>query len=168
MNCPRCKTTQLREITYEGVKIDTCENCQGEWLDAGELKSINDAREVKFSPQEIELVDGIDSSASIKEGELAQDLLCPHCNVEMRQFNYASTSGIVIDKCPTCQGHWLDKSELENIQILVEEWETKLAGDLDTYGPLVDSIKQKRDDLDKEGPSRSSYINALVNKIISW
>ena len=28
---------ELSEIDYEGVKIDKCFNCDGVWLDAGEL-----------------------------------------------------------------------------------------------------------------------------------
>lgn len=36
MRCPKCGM-ELSEIDYEGVKIDKCFNCDGVWLDAGEL-----------------------------------------------------------------------------------------------------------------------------------
>ncbi len=40
MYCPKCGTT-LSEIDFKGIKIDKCSHCDGVWLDAGELESIN-------------------------------------------------------------------------------------------------------------------------------
>ena len=39
MHCPKCGQ-QLAEIDYKGVKLDRCMNCQGVWLDAGELEQV--------------------------------------------------------------------------------------------------------------------------------
>ena len=39
MSCPRCDGT-LREIQFEGVMIDTCDDCGGVWLDSGELETL--------------------------------------------------------------------------------------------------------------------------------
>ena len=36
MRCPKCGM-ELSEIDYQKVKIDKCFNCDGVWLDAGEL-----------------------------------------------------------------------------------------------------------------------------------
>ena len=36
MKCPRCSGS-LKESNFEGVMIDTCENCSGVWLDPGEF-----------------------------------------------------------------------------------------------------------------------------------
>jgi hypothetical protein len=36
MKCPRC-TGNLKESNFEGVMIDTCDNCSGVWLDPGEF-----------------------------------------------------------------------------------------------------------------------------------
>ena len=36
MNCPLC-TSSLKTIHYEGIEIETCGSCEGEWLDADEL-----------------------------------------------------------------------------------------------------------------------------------
>ena len=35
-------------------------------------------------------------------------LLCPRCNVELDPITY---KGVTIDKCPKCEGVWLDKGE---------------------------------------------------------
>jgi len=39
MSCPRCDGS-LSENQFEGVMIDTCENCGGIWLDSGELEQL--------------------------------------------------------------------------------------------------------------------------------
>lgn len=39
MQCPRCDGL-LKENTFEGVVIDTCEKCAGIWLDSGELEQL--------------------------------------------------------------------------------------------------------------------------------
>lgn len=40
MHCPKCGM-ELIEIDYKGIKIDKCSECDGIWLDAGELESIS-------------------------------------------------------------------------------------------------------------------------------
>lgn len=39
MRCPKCGM-ELQAITYEGIEIDRCFNCNGTWLDEGELEKI--------------------------------------------------------------------------------------------------------------------------------
>jgi len=39
MHCPKCGM-KLQEIDYKGIRIDKCFNCNGIWLDAGEMESI--------------------------------------------------------------------------------------------------------------------------------
>ena len=40
MKCPKCGM-ELVEINYKNIKIDRCSECEGVWLDAGELESIS-------------------------------------------------------------------------------------------------------------------------------
>ncbi|MDH5716904.1 MAG: zf-TFIIB domain-containing protein [Spirochaetia bacterium] len=35
MTCPKCKAA-LNPITYKGITIDKCPQCEGVWLDKGE------------------------------------------------------------------------------------------------------------------------------------
>jgi hypothetical protein len=44
MQCPKCGM-QLVEIDYRGIKIDRCSECEGLWLDKGELAAITDLGE---------------------------------------------------------------------------------------------------------------------------
>lgn len=39
MQCPKCGM-ELIEIDYKGIKIDECSECEGIWLDAGELDAV--------------------------------------------------------------------------------------------------------------------------------
>jgi hypothetical protein len=40
MRCPKCGM-ELIEIDYKGIKVDKCSECEGIWLDAGELESLS-------------------------------------------------------------------------------------------------------------------------------
>jgi uncharacterized protein with PIN domain len=40
MRCPKCGM-ELIEIDYKGIKIDRCSECEGIWLDAGELETVS-------------------------------------------------------------------------------------------------------------------------------
>ncbi len=40
MRCPKCGM-ELIEVDYKGMKIDKCSECEGIWLDAGELEGVS-------------------------------------------------------------------------------------------------------------------------------
>jgi hypothetical protein len=40
MRCPKCGM-ELIEIDYKNIKVDECSECEGIWLDAGELESVS-------------------------------------------------------------------------------------------------------------------------------
>ena len=44
MKCPRCGG-DLKEVEHHQVKVDRCDDCQGVWLDAGELELVEHAHE---------------------------------------------------------------------------------------------------------------------------
>ncbi len=39
MKCPKCGM-QLIEVEYKNIKVDKCSECDGVWLDAGEMEQI--------------------------------------------------------------------------------------------------------------------------------
>lgn len=39
MRCPKCGM-ELIEIDYKAIKVDKCSECEGIWLDAGELEAM--------------------------------------------------------------------------------------------------------------------------------
>ncbi|MBA4349207.1 MAG: hypothetical protein C0415_04370 [Thermodesulfovibrio sp.] len=40
MRCPKCGM-ELIEIDYKNIKVDECSECEGIWLDAGELETVS-------------------------------------------------------------------------------------------------------------------------------
>lgn len=40
MRCPKCGM-ELIEIDYKEIKVDKCSECEGIWLDAGELEAVS-------------------------------------------------------------------------------------------------------------------------------
>lgn len=40
MRCPKCGM-ELIEIDYRNIKVDKCSECEGIWLDSGELAAIS-------------------------------------------------------------------------------------------------------------------------------
>ena len=40
MKCPKCGM-ELLEIDYKSIKVDKCSECEGIWLDAGELEMVS-------------------------------------------------------------------------------------------------------------------------------
>jgi len=149
MNCPRCKT-DLKNIVYEGVNIDTCESCEGEWLDAGEISDIIKAKEVVFSSDAIEKVEGVKKSIEVLESEPNDRLMCPKCSIPMKRLNYSYSTGVIIDRCSTCSGIWLDKDELEHVQIIMEETEKKLPELKEKFSSVLDEVKKNAEENKKQ------------------
>jgi hypothetical protein len=40
MKCPKCGM-KLIALDYKGIEVDKCSECEGIWLDAGELESVS-------------------------------------------------------------------------------------------------------------------------------
>ncbi len=158
----------MRTIDYEGAKIETCTRCAGEWLDAGELKHLVQTVEESFSKDIADSLDAVNENIFSIDESVNNLLSCPKCsNVELNRFNYASSSGIALDKCPECDGIWLDKDELENVQVLVEEWKSKLEEDVKTFGPVVAKIRKEAEERERNAfqLSRFGFVNAVLRRI---
>ncbi|MBM3883956.1 MAG: hypothetical protein FJ387_30340 [Verrucomicrobia bacterium] len=143
LKCPRC-STGLETVLYEGVEIETCPGCGGEWLDAGELRQIVQHIEAKFSREELGQLDALHKNVFQITSAPDQNLSCPKCpEQKLSAYNYASSSGIILDKCPGCGGVWLDRNELEAVQVLVEEWNRHLDSDVTRYGSVAELARQR-------------------------
>lgn len=174
MQCLRCDGN-LETERYEGISIDTCPRCGGQWLDAGELKSIVDIREERFSEEEksgLKLLQREFHPDSMKSEDTLQ---CPMGHGDMTKFRYGGTSPVVVDRCPECEGMWLDDGELEQVQILVESWEKELASDLEQWGPRLDEIRAVKErqysapgQLFGNRPRRYSLVHALSRGILDF
>ena len=110
MDCPRC-TLPLRKIDlgeYKGeyaVVVDTCPQCQGTWLDRGEL-DLRDESTWTDAEAVITQTGLVDHSA----------LICPRCTVPLSPITLKEQPDLMLDRCPDCSGFWLDKGEVEQVQ----------------------------------------------------
>lgn len=60
---------------------------------------------------------------------------CPRCNIELKVEDYR---GIEVDRCPTCQGMWLDYGELDQLEDIALD-EDDIKGTL-IYSPLKGTL----------------------------
>lgn len=165
MKCPKCDR-RLDTIEYEGIQIETCGNCQGEWLDDGELKHVVQAREVRFDEQERRAIAAATGITGIKVDSVDRDLVCPKCGGLTDAINYGGDTGIIIDRCTLCHGIWLDGGELEHIQMLVEGWEDGLGDDLAKHGAHMRQVAADVDERDDVRVSRFGFINVIINGVL--
>lgn len=165
MNCPNCSET-LRTIQYEGIEIETCDSCGGEWLDDEELKKIVKVREVRFDPEERKAIAQSATIVGVEVDLADRDLPCPKCGGQTDAINYGGDTGILIDRCTSCKGIWLDAGELEKIQMLVEGWDDQLPDDMKKYGPKLRKIEADMDERDDVRVSRRfGFVNSIINGI---
>jgi Zn-finger nucleic acid-binding protein len=157
----------LQTINYEGLSIETCSKCHGEWLDDAELGKIVRIREVKFDPDERRAIAESTTITGVVLEDVDRALKCPKCSGTTNAVNYGGNTGIIIDRCTTCRGIWLDGLELEKIQMVVEGWDDALPEDLKKYGPKLRDIAAKLDEADDVHVSRLPLIGEFMNSAIN-
>jgi hypothetical protein len=152
-------------MEYDEVEIQSCPGCKGEWLEAGELEKIVEHHDEVFTPEEIASLDAANQEILTNESDDHDELNCPSCDgAQMEHFNYSDTSGIILHKCPECDGIWADKDELQKIEEVVDGWKACLNKDLQTYGPVLRKVEaQEKDELDRSvSISRFGFVNAVL------
>lgn len=107
MKCPAC-AAPLLSMFYEGVRVRLCGGCNGVFVGHDALKVIVHRQEVEI-PRDRGLLAG--------QGEEVERT-CPRCAVSMSKPRFRKQ--ITLDRCPRCKGIWLDRGELEDIQLIAE------------------------------------------------
>ena len=107
MNCPVCKQSAMVTLELNEVEIDYCMECEGIWLDAGELELLLG---------EPEKAKKLLNSFEINQENPEKPRKCPICYKKMQKIIVVSASPkLLIDKCSNNDGLWFDKGELQNI-----------------------------------------------------
>ncbi len=118
MDCPRCKT-ELR-TTEPGehglVVLDVCPDCDGAWFDKGELDRLDES--VWTNVETVERVLAVASRDPMR---------CPRCRVEMVPVSPRDAPDLVVDRCPSCQGFWLDRGELDRAREVAGAADSRLS-----------------------------------------
>ena len=106
MLCPVCPKEPMLVLELEGVEVDYCVQCQGIWLDAGELELLlDDAREKER----------VLTSFVTVSGHREKKRLCPVCLKKMEKVYCGEDRALMIDRCRNGHGLWFDRGELYQI-----------------------------------------------------
>jgi Zn-finger nucleic acid-binding protein len=100
INCPKCPCETLVETPALGnIPLDVCPGCSGIWFDKGELEAL-----LKQSPE--------GSSADLALiNPKPVGLVCSRCKKKMSRGGLVNPL-LLVDKCESCGGVWLDSHEL--------------------------------------------------------
>ena len=106
MDCPVCKNAMVT-LELQEVEIDYCTECEGIWLDAGELELLLDDPE-----KSKRLIESFVSDPACTERKRK----CPICYRKMEKVVVGRDEPrLLIDRCMREHGLWFDKGELEEI-----------------------------------------------------
>jgi Zn-finger nucleic acid-binding protein len=107
MDCPVCKDSAMIVLELDEVEVDYCTECEGIWLDAGELELLlGGAARAKSL---------IQSFQEAKTDEKKRK--CPICLRKMDKVHVGDAAGKqeLIDRCGHHHGLWFDRGELQNV-----------------------------------------------------
>ncbi|MBD3246727.1 MAG: M48 family metalloprotease [Candidatus Omnitrophica bacterium] len=128
-SCPHCYQG-LSPRYYEGEQIHVCPSCKGVLCGRSRLDTILIREEASFSPETVELAHHIKDECEQRFKEIRAlktpfILPCPQCGKKMRRKLLSRAAPVEVDLCIWCDLVWLDRGELELVQVLYDEREDK-------------------------------------------
>lgn len=108
--CPNCHAP-LSSCLYAGQSIDRCRSCGGVWFDSNELGPVISALASRDQVP-FQSIRGAGTFAAPKNPAAEPEKDCPRCHCPTHIFNYAYDSNIFLNRCPSCDGIWVDRGEL--------------------------------------------------------
>ncbi|HEX9897174.1 MAG TPA: zf-TFIIB domain-containing protein [Dehalococcoidales bacterium] len=114
MLCPN-DNGEMHQVKIEShygqpIFLEQCEKCGGIWFDQSELY-----RAKQGEAEKIELLD----AESLRSPALIENskLVCPRDKTELVRFNDKNfPQGIILERCPKCDGFWLNRGEFTKYQ----------------------------------------------------
>lgn len=106
-NCPNCATLTMEKVDYHQQEVDKCKQCDGIWLEKGELNAA------------LSIADNDNDQVTL-EDELGDELgeskrYCHICDQTLTRYYLMSGFEVEVDACSSCSGVWLDNEELEKV-----------------------------------------------------
>ena len=103
--CPHCVTYTLVESRVARQRVLECRDCKGVWFEDGSLN-----RAIVHKHDNIERYNH-EEFLGDKVG--LGDRLCLRCSKFMERFHLLEQYEVEVDCCPTCNGIWLDREEVQ-------------------------------------------------------
>ncbi len=121
MKCPIDGGELVREIYEANIEVEKCPDCGGMWLDYQELEQIQGTLEHDYTDELQQLPDLVGNAYAMALARSRPELQCPRCDRTMERREHGGCSQVLIDVCPQCRGIWLDKGELQALEIFFEK-----------------------------------------------
>lgn len=129
--------------------MDVCRGgCGGVWFDNRELKKVDEAHE-----HQGEALLSVEHDPAV-EVNPTERRNCPRCSTIMMRHFFSVKEKVEVDRCPSCNGTWLDLGELRGIR---EAFPTETARNEAAkqhfdrlFGEDLDAMRQQsREELDR-------------------
>lgn len=114
LKCPVC-SEDFKKIIYENQEVDVCQSCGGVWFDKEELFNVVDGLLSKNLIEPESVKEAYEKRAVASRNVEQSARYCPRCKEALEVFNYSYDSNVFLDRCPSCQGIWADRKELEAV-----------------------------------------------------
>ena len=108
IQCPRCQVELKNNKGGDSgiLVIESCPNCNGSWFEKGKLDRSDGAAGVS-----------VEQDVQFFPAAGKHDILrCPKCASDLQPLSPRGREELVIDRCSSCEGFWLDDKELELIR----------------------------------------------------
>lgn len=167
MKCPIDGQT-LSAMEYEGVTVYGCAGCGGEMVPGGELPRIINARERRFDEATRAVLASFRPLPGVPSDAAERAIHCPACENDMQVVNYSNDSGVIIDRCPACASVWLDRDELEHLQILMEMWHDRAPAGVRSIAADLELARMQAAEASQTPykESRFAFVNAVINRLL--
>ncbi|MCE0555824.1 rhomboid family intramembrane serine protease [Motilimonas sp. E26] len=103
--CPCCKNQPLKQTQYQHQEVDVCTDCGGLWFEGGELEASYADQQQQHSLK-----------GNIGDYVGCSDRSCPDCQHPLETFKIIDNFDVEIDLCTQCNGVWIDKDELKEVE----------------------------------------------------
>jgi len=137
VSCPECNQ-RCTPLNCGPIVVDFCRHCGGIWFDD---------REIGIFRQKLREFDlaSLKGSAGLEPRKNASICSCPRCAVVLETFVYGVNTKVTPQRCPRCQGIWLDAIQLTaflSLARITQEIEPHVRG-------LVAALEEERRDRTK-------------------
>jgi Zn-finger nucleic acid-binding protein len=149
----------MTEEKHGDIDMERCEQCGGRWMDPDDLKAIVDL--IKLP------VEGRSHRTGVDLTDVGVDAPCPRCGVPMEPFNYAGDSGVILDRCRTCGGLWLDQGDLERVVAFVSSADQDIDRDMKRFSADLHQAEVRQDALEQRDarPANDPLSAAVASRI---
>jgi hypothetical protein len=95
----------------------------------GDVARVVARREVAFTQRQLALAEGVVAAGDqLRKAAVAARFAskaglrpCPRCGRMMMRRHYSYDVAVDVDYCGACEAYWLDRDELEVVQIVAEQ-----------------------------------------------